>query len=128
MPVVSTIIGRLGRDPQNKTTKGDYGVTEVTVASDHGWGDRKTTTWIRCTFWGKRGEQLTKHFAKGDRIAIVGHVWLDTYTKKDGSQGYSVECDAADWHFVESKGSSPKPNMSMGTDASQFQQDEEIPF
>jgi len=101
----ATIIGNLCRDPEVKELGGGTIVTNVTIADNEGWGDRKTTTFWRCGFFGKRGESFATHCKKGDKVEIRGAVYVREFAKRDGTKGWSAECDPYDWRFC---GSSPK--------------------
>jgi single-strand DNA-binding protein len=57
------------------------------VANDTGFGDRKKTQWIECSFWGKRGETVASYVKKGDRVAVSGELQLVEFTKRDGTPG-----------------------------------------
>jgi single-strand DNA-binding protein len=97
MAVHAIIHGRLGRDPETRTV-GNDSVTKLNVASDHGWGDKKTTTWISVDVWGKRGESVAKILKKGSEVVIRGEVYTREY-EKDGQKRTSLECraDAVDF-------------------------------
>jgi len=99
MPTYATVVGRLGQDPKTRTV-GDGSVTELSVASDHGFGDRKSTTWIRASIWGKSGQAAAQHLSKGDGVICTGQLYVREYDRNDGGKGYSVELDRADWTFA----------------------------
>jgi single-strand DNA-binding protein len=88
---VWTFSGNLGRDAVlkhvNETT-----VAEFSVACKAGWGDRATTTWVNCSYWGKRGEAVSPYLKKGQQVVVSGEACLREYEKKDGSgTGKSME-------------------------------------
>jgi single-strand DNA-binding protein len=92
MGIHAVIHGRLGRDPETKTV-GNDSVTKLSVASDHGWGEKKTTTWINVDVWGKRGESCQRFLKKGSEVVIRGEVYTREY-EKDGQKRTSLECRA----------------------------------
>lgn len=98
MPINATIIGRLGRDPDLKTTGSGRQVCNLSIASDHGFGDRKSTTWVRASVWGKAGENAARFLRKGSEVAVQGVV----YTREHDGKTY-VECDASAVTFVGSR-------------------------
>lgn len=100
MPINATIIGRLGRDPDLKTTGNGRQVCSLSIASDHGFGDRKSTTWVRASVWGKAGENAARFLRKGSEVAVQGVV----YTREHNGKTY-VECDASSVTFIGSKDS-----------------------
>lgn len=100
----ATIVGRLARDPESKTTGGGTTLTTCTIPVDTGWGDNKTTTWWRVTIFGKKAEVVAKHLSKGRSVAFSGPVSVREYDKKDGTKGFSAEMTANDFAFVGNKG------------------------
>lgn len=98
--IQATIVGRLARDPETKTTNNGTTLTSCTIPVDTGWGDNKHTTWWRVTIFGKRAEVVGKHLAKGRWASFTGAVSVREYTKKDGSKGVSAEMTASDFAFV----------------------------
>lgn len=127
----ATILGRLGRDPETKAA-GNSDVTTVAIATDHGFGERKTTTWTRCSIWGKRGQSFAQHHRKGDFAALSGAVYMRT-----GSDGKSyLEMDVSDWSFVGAKKetapapapSRPSGGRSFGASEGAAGFDDDLPF
>ena len=85
-------VGRLGRDPESRTT--DYGeVASTAIAFDHGYGDRKSTTWVRVSAWGKLGELLCR-LEKGNRVSVSGELFTSTWTDKDNQERTELELKA----------------------------------
>ena len=75
------ISGRLGRDPELKSTNNGNSVANFSVAVDQGFGDQKTTSWVRCVAWQKTAEFVTKFFQKGDMIILSGRLQGRTWNK-----------------------------------------------
>jgi single-strand DNA-binding protein len=93
MSINATIFGRMGADPETRDA-GSSTVTSIRIASDHGFGDRKTTTWVSVSIWGKRGQWVSDNMRKGERVVASGMMQHRTWTKKDGSDAISLELDA----------------------------------
>lgn len=85
----ATIIGRVGRDAEVKEAAGSK-VCSFSVACDQGYGDRKSTNWIRVSIWGSRGDKLAPMISKGQRVAVRGS--LET-REKDGKVYLEVRAD-----------------------------------
>lgn len=81
----ATISGRLGADAEFKAV-GENDVLNFRVACDHGRGDKKTTTWVRCALWGKRGEKLQEYLVKGQSVVVRGELWTEDYEGKTSVQ------------------------------------------
>ena len=99
----ATILGRLGRDPELKQL--DNGaVLNFSLATDHGFGERKETMWIRCAIFGKRADTLAKYLEKGSQVLVVGELFTRTWEKKDGTMATELECRVSELEFAGSKG------------------------
>jgi single-strand DNA-binding protein len=77
-----TFTGRLGRDAETRKVN-DTTVTSFSLASDVGYGDKKTTIWLDCSIWGNRGVTLEPALVKGAEITVIGELSEREYTNKD---------------------------------------------
>ena len=68
---IITIAGTIGRDAEIRNA-GDRRVTGWPVAVDDGWGDKKTTLWFDCNWWGPRGEKVAGYLTKGGKVTVAG--------------------------------------------------------
>ena len=71
------IIGRLGKDPDARTTKNGSTVVSFSVAVDRMWKSRdgesrKETDWFNVEAWGKLGQICQKFLGKGRLVFIEG--------------------------------------------------------
>ena len=69
-----TIAGRVGKDAVLRHTQNHEPVLGWTVAVNDGYGENKSTLWIDCTLWGKRGPSLEPYIKKGDPITASGEL------------------------------------------------------
>ncbi|MCU0646652.1 MAG: single-stranded DNA-binding protein [Gemmatimonadaceae bacterium] len=101
-------IGRLGADPDSKTTRGGTTVLELRIAIDARTkrGDEwvTLTTWCRASLFGRRAESLADKVRKGDRVGVSGALSVREFEKSDGTKGYSVEILDADITLLGSGG------------------------
>jgi single-strand DNA-binding protein len=67
------IAGNIGKSAEVRTA-GQGKVTGWTVAVDDGWGDKKTTIWFDCNWWGQRGEKVAQYIQKGGKITVSGEL------------------------------------------------------
>ena len=81
---VFTAVVRLGSDPEQKYTAGGDSVVTFNAAVDSGYGDKKVTTWIRYTIWGKRGESVLPYLNKGSQVAVSGELTNRPWKDKEG--------------------------------------------
>ena len=68
-----TIAGTIGRDAEIREA-GERRVTGWPVAVDDGWGDKKTTMWFDCNWWGQRGEKVAPYLTKGGKVTVTGEL------------------------------------------------------
>lgn len=86
--------GRLGRDPQIRTTSKGMAVASFSVACDRMYNDKKLTDWINVVAWGKLAEAVGNLVRKGDEVLVQGRMGTRKYTAKDGSDRYITEVTA----------------------------------
>ena len=84
---VWTFSGRVGADAELRTTQSGEKVLSFRVANDIGFGDRRTTQWVDCSYWGKRAEAVSSYVRKGDKISVSGELKLEEFQKRDGTPG-----------------------------------------
>lgn len=91
---VVTIIGRMVKDPELKTTKSGKSVCSFRIANDSGYKDasgQSQTNWLDVTAWGKTAEFVCKYFPKGALIAFDGRLQTRQYQDKNGQNRTAVE-------------------------------------
>jgi single-strand DNA-binding protein len=103
------LIGRLGKDPEERTTAGGTRVSNFSLATDnyHGNNAEKTTDWHRVVVFGKVAEQCNQHLRKGRLICVEGSLQTRTYEKPPGEKRYITDVIAARVTFLDSKGIDP---------------------
>lgn len=72
MSIITTGVGRIGKDAVTRNTSGGDQVTGFSLAMDDGWGDKKTTLWFDCSGWGKRYVGAQPYLVKGAQVFVVG--------------------------------------------------------
>lgn len=98
-----TIFGRLGADPEIRTTQNGGEVCSVNVATDSGFGDNKVTTWTKLVAFGKTAEFINKFFKRGDQIFCAGEVKLETWTDKNDNERQTLTMVVSQATFGGSK-------------------------
>ncbi|WP_054287347.1 single-stranded DNA-binding protein [Gulbenkiania mobilis] len=86
-----TFDGRLVTDPDLRYTQSGEAILSFRVASDIGFGDRKTTNWFSCQVWGKRGETLKNYLSKGKQVTVYGQLTLREWHDKEGGKRISPD-------------------------------------
>ena len=92
------IIGRLGKDPEARTTKNGSTVVSFSVAVDRMWKSRdgesrKETDWFNVEAWGKLGQICEKFLGKGRLVFIEGRL----STTRWENEGTSIGEAEAGW-------------------------------
>lgn len=100
-----TLIGRLTKDPELKTTQSGISFCRFTVAVDRAYGKdkEKQTDFISCTAWRGTADFIGKYFGKGQRIALTGSIQTGSYTDKDGRTVYTTDVNVQSAEFCESR-------------------------
>jgi single-strand DNA-binding protein len=89
------IAGRLGQQPELEHTSTGTAFTRLSVATSERWTDgggqiREKTEWHRAVAWGSLAEEISQRYKKGDSLALVGAMRINSY-KKDGAQNRTIE-------------------------------------
>ena len=102
-----TIMGRLVRDPELRSTQSGVSVASFTVACDRDFGGRdggdKQTDFIDCVAWRQTGEFVSKYFRKGSMIVVSGRLQSRKWQDRDGNNRTNWEVNADNVYFGESR-------------------------
>ena len=100
-----SLVGRLTRDPEIKTTNSGSSYARFSIAVDRR-GKDAGTDFINIVAFGKTSEFIERYFRKGQRIGINGRIQTGSYEGKDGKKVYTFDVIADNVEFVESKSAS----------------------
>ena len=121
-----TFVGRIGRDAETRQV-GETTVTGFSLASDVGYGDNKTTIWLDCSLWGKRGTSLENSLLKGADLTVIGELSEREYVNKDGETKRSLSLRVAECTYP--KLPAPAQSQLQGQPVTLAQAvDDAIPF
>ena len=102
-----TIMGRLTRDPELRSTQSGVSVASFTVACDRDFGGRdggeRQTDFIDCVAWRSTGEFVSKYFHKGSMIAVSGRLQSRKWQDREGNNRTNWEINADNVYFGESR-------------------------
>jgi single-strand DNA-binding protein len=100
------IIGRLGKDPEERTTAGGIRVSNFSLATDtyHSNNAEKTTEWHRIVAFGKAAERCNQYLKKGQLVCIEGALQTRCWEKAPGEKHYFTDIIASRVTFLGSKG------------------------
>lgn len=89
------IMGRVGRDPEMKTSKAGKEYTTYSVAVNTMQRGEKITTWWTVSTFGKLAEMNYRSVKKGSQVFCSGTFSVGAYEKNDGTiaASPSLACD-----------------------------------
>jgi single-strand DNA-binding protein len=145
------LMGRLTRDPEvrysqsaNPVAVARYGIAVRRQFAKQGEQD---VDFFNIVSFGKAGEFAEKYFRKGQMVAVVGRLQVNTWEDQQKVKHTSVDVVAEEQHFAESRSSAesrgvmmdapisaPAPSPSSGNSAAgftpttNFEEDDDLPF
>jgi single-strand DNA-binding protein len=150
------LVGRLGKDPEIRSTPQGNTVAKFTLATDEKFTDRagekqERTEWHNIVAWGKLGEICGQYLKKGKLVYIEGSIRTDSWDDKEsGQKKYRTEIVANTMKMLDrrgdegggggggsydrgssSYGQSQSRNTGGGSSrpaSSEIEDDEEVPF
>ena len=146
------LVGRLGKDPEIRSTPQGNTVAKFTMATDEKFTDRagekqERTEWHNIVAWGKLGEICGQYLRKGKLVYIEGSIRTDSWDDKEsGQKKYRTEIVANTMKMLDrrgddaggggggsydrgsSYGQSQPRGGSARPESSQIEDDEEVPF
>jgi len=116
------LMGRLTRDPEQRTTTGGKTIASFSIAVDRG-GDSDAADFFEVTAWEKLGDLVIQYLGKGRRVLVQGRLRQDSWDDKEtGKKRSRVEVTATDVTFLDgpsdgqggsgSAASAPRSNSS----------------
>ncbi len=105
----ATIVGRLTRDPEARTTPSGINVTSFGVATNFVWTDpsgvkKESVEYHNVVAWRKLGEIVAQYLRKGSRILVEGRLQTRTWDGQDGTKKNRTEIVADNLIMLDSKG------------------------
>ena len=141
------VVGRLGSDPEVKTTAGGHNVARLSVATSERWNNsegqrQERTEWHRVVVWGKMADICGRYLSKGRQLYVEGRLQTRSWEDQQGVKRYSTEIVARDIQFLgdmrsspdqqgdrpHGNGEAPAPKAGSFNAEQSFDQAEEIPF
>lgn len=126
------LMGRLTREPELRHLETDKSVCGFTIAIDNGYGDNKRTDFVNCVAWNKTAEFISKYFAKGRMIIVIGRIATRSWETQDGHKRYVTEVIANEVNFGETKAARQTGTQQSMQDDNGFipldENDDDLPF
>ncbi len=102
------LMGRLVADPEFRQTTSGIPVCRIRIAIDRPYrkDQERQSDFINVTCWRNTAEFVSRYFNKGKMIIVEGSLRNNDYTDNNGVKHYSMDVQADNVSFGESKGSS----------------------
>ena len=144
------LVGRLGKDPEIRSTPSGTSVAKFSLATDDKYTDRsgekqERTEWHNIVAWGKLAEICGQYLKKGKLVYIEGSIRTDSWDDKEsGQKKYRTEIIANTMQMLDrreegqgggsysgggysqSRGASKSSSSNSAPDM--IEDDEEVPF
>ncbi len=136
------LVGRLGKDPEIRSTPGGTSVAKFSLATDERFTDKngekqERTEWHNIVAWGRLGEICGQYLRKGKLVYIEGSIRTDSWDDKEsGQKKYRTEIIAREMKMLDSRRDDEGGGSSYGggsrsrsnSSAPDMAEDEEVPF
>lgn len=136
-----TLLGRLTRDPEVRTTPNGQQVASVSIATGRMWTDQsgarqEKSEFHNCVLWGKLAEIAGQFLTKGKRIYLEGRLETRDWTGQDGVKRYRTEIIASNMIMLDGprnsgsagqqSGGYNQPSQAINDETPIINQDEDI--
>lgn len=109
----TTLVGRLTKDPELRTTPSGVEVANFTLAVNRTFtnqnGEREAD-FINCIVFRKQAVNVNQYLSKGKLAGIVGRLQTRSYENKEGQKVYVTEVVCDNVQFLEPKDSQNDSN------------------
>lgn len=112
------LMGRLTRDPEQRTTTTGKTIVSFSIAVDRG-GQDDQADFFNVTAWEKLGELVMQYLSKGRRVLVQGRLRQDSWDDKESGQKRSrVEVTATDVTFLDGPSGDSQGASTQGASSS----------
>ena len=101
-----TLLGRIGADPELRSTKSGTAVVQLRLATDRyskSADAQSETDWHSVVVWGKTAEALARYVRKGDRVHVTGRLQQHSWQTDSGERRSRTEVHASEVIFLDSR-------------------------
>ena len=117
----ATILGRLTRDPELRTTTTGKSVATLSLATNRVWTDQQgqkqeQVEFHNCVLWGKTADIAAQYLTKGRRAYVEGRIQTRDWTDQAGVKKYRTEIVVDNMIMLDGpKGSGGAPSTGGDT-------------
>lgn len=117
------LMGRLTRDPEQRTTTTGKTVVSFSLAVDR-VGQEDAADFFDVTAWEKLGDLVMQYLSKGRRVLVQGRLRQDSWDDKEtGKKRSRVEVTATDVTFLDGPSGESGGNSSANSSSSSSSKD-----
>lgn len=139
----ASLMGRLGADPEIRTTQGGDKVASLRIATGEKWRDKTSgedkerTEWHSVVIWGPLAGVAERFLKKGARVLVEGAIRTRKWQDQSGADRYSTEVvlsgfnarlDVIDWPEGSGGGAAKGQEDAYRDLPPTRDMDDEIPF
>lgn len=120
-----TMVGRLSREPEIRTTNGDVPVLNCAIAIDRpnrNQDGERSADFFNFTAWRNTANFIGQYFHKGDMIGITGRLQMDQYTDREGNARTSPTIIVDNASFVAPRVQRDENQQSNGSNQGGYRQ------
>jgi len=142
------LVGRLGKDPEIRSTPGGQTVAKFSLATDEKFTDKsgekqERTEWHNIVAWARLAEICGQYLRKGSLVYIEGSIRTDSWDDKEsGQKRYRTEIIAREMKMLDRKregggeeggyggggGYQSRKPATAGAGGPSMDEDDEVPF
>ena len=114
------LLGRVGADPELRTTQNGTAVVQLRLATDRRNGNESAeqqTDWHTVVCWDKQAEAVAQYVHKGERVYVAGRLNHQSWETDSGERRSRTEVHASEVIFL---GSSNGQRSENGTEDAPF--------
>ena len=122
------LLGRLVRDPETRYTQGNNtAVCSFSLAVNRRFKQegQPDADFVNVVVWAKTAEFVSKYFAKGQQVAVIGRIQTRNYDDKEGKKVFVTEVVAEEVYFADSK---KETNVTTSAGFMAVEGDSDLPF
>lgn len=101
--------GNLGGDAETRFTPAGDAIVSFSVGVKSGYGEKASTTWARCSMFGKRGQAVADYLLKGQLVGVVGELSAREWEDKQGQKRTSLEVRVNDLTLLGKRNDGERP-------------------
>ena len=109
-----SLIGRLTKEPELKSTSNGNKVISFCLAVDRRTKD-KATDWIDCVAWNKTAEIIAQYCHKGKMLSVTGSLQTRTWEDNEGNKHKVTEVNVMSIDLLGGSEKADKPSEEAVT-------------